>query len=165
MWSASTSGGIARGRGRRPGAFPAKGVACCRRLADSRDGATVVETALTLPLLLLALLGLFDFCRYAYTQATLTYAAGEATRFAVVREGRLTAAELRSYARARLHALDAADADVQSSTAADAGTGADAWEVTISYPFAFVTPVIFPGGITLSASARAFVVPPAPAGP
>lgn len=135
------------------------------RLARDQCGAAVAETALTFPLVAFALLGLIDFSRYAYTQAALTYAAGEAARYAVVREGQVSDASLRAYAAARLYALDADAAVIGSTSAPDPRTNANVWRVTITYPFRFVTPFLDGGNVDLSGRSSGFVLSPAQLAP
>jgi Flp pilus assembly protein TadG len=70
-----------------------------RRLADDR-GAAAVEFAIVLPVLLLILFGIIEFARAWNVKQTLTDAAREGTRVAVVAERQnLTQAELQDSVR------------------------------------------------------------------
>lgn len=72
----------------------------------AREGATAVEAAFVLPLLLLLLLGLVEFGRIAWTEAALDFAVQEAARCAVVRPGVCgTPAQTADYAAGRISAL------------------------------------------------------------
>ena len=75
-----------------------------RRLRDER-GAAIIETALTLPILLLVSVGIFEFGRAYETSQVLTNAAREGARVAVlpyaVSGG--PAARARSYKIGRAH--------------------------------------------------------------
>ena len=56
-----------------------------RSLAASEDGATLVETAISLSLLLAVLVGTFELCLALYSYHYVSYAAREASRYAIVR--------------------------------------------------------------------------------
>lgn len=51
---------------------------------DDQTGQSMVEFALTLPLFLLIVTGLFDLARAVWQENTLAYAAREGTRYAIV---------------------------------------------------------------------------------
>lgn len=51
---------------------------------DDQTGQSLVEFALTLPLFLLIVTGLFDLARAVWQENTLAYAAREGTRYAIV---------------------------------------------------------------------------------
>ncbi len=55
-----------------------------RRSGRDDRGQAVVEFALTLPVLLLIIFGLFDLARAVWQENTLAYAAREGTRYAIV---------------------------------------------------------------------------------
>lgn len=55
------------------------------RLARSETGATLVETAISLSILLCVLVGTFEMCLALYSYHYVSYAAREASRYAVVR--------------------------------------------------------------------------------
>ncbi len=55
-----------------------------RRRGPSRRGATVVETAVTLPLMLLFLWGIFEYSRYVMMLQVVNNAAREGCRYAVM---------------------------------------------------------------------------------
>lgn len=55
----------------------------CRRRATSRRGATVVEAALVLPIVLLFLFGIMEYGRYLFMLQMFTNAAREGCRYAV----------------------------------------------------------------------------------
>ena len=77
-----------------------------RRLCRDRRGGVAVETALLLPVLLLALLGTMEFGRMAWTQAALTYAVQETARCASVRPALCGTATLaQAFAAQRVAAL------------------------------------------------------------
>ena len=56
-----------------------------RLIAESEAGATLVETAISLALLLCVLVGTFEMCLALYSYHYVSYAAREASRYAVVR--------------------------------------------------------------------------------
>ena len=100
-------------------------------------GATAVEFALVLPLLLLLVFGIIDFGRALNAQVTLTEAAREGVRLAALGYSN---ADVESRAQAAAPDLSGVDVTVASSCQAGAGPAADA-EVNVSYSFSFVTPV------------------------
>lgn len=76
------------------------------RLAGCRRGAAAVEAAFILPLLLLLILGIFEFGRMAWTRSALDFAVQEAARCAVVRPGQCgTTAQIQAYAAAKVAAV------------------------------------------------------------
>lgn len=56
-----------------------------RRFAQSEAGATLVETAISLALLISALVGTFEMCLALYSYHYVSFAAREASRYAIVR--------------------------------------------------------------------------------
>jgi len=137
------------------------------RLRSAR-GTALMETALTLPLLLLVSVGIFEFGRAYQTWQILTNAAREGARVAVLPgssvsdvQSRVTAymqaGQLPDYASATI------SVDQGQSMSIGAGT-ASASLVTVQYPFSFI--VLNPlaqlvsrgstlgGALTLTASAE-----------
>lgn len=55
-----------------------------RFFASSESGQSLVEFALTLPIVLLVITGTFDVARAVWQENTLAYAAREGTRYAIV---------------------------------------------------------------------------------
>jgi Flp pilus assembly protein TadG len=98
-------------------------------------GATAVEFALLLPLLLLIVFGIIDFGRALNAQITLTQAAREGARLAA-----LGAPNVVSRTKAAATGLSGVTVSVTSTCPAHAGQGVDA-VVRASYSFSFVTPV------------------------
>ena len=58
-----------------------------RRLAASRDGSVILETALMLTILLMMLFGIIDLGRALFTSNNLVSAAREGARYAAVYQG------------------------------------------------------------------------------
>lgn len=106
-----------------------------RRPTDERDrGATAVEFALTLPILLLLVFGVVDFGRALFTQVTLTQAAREGARLAALDQPDVAA-------RTAAAATGVSPVGVAvTACPAGAGAGSDA-VVATSHDFTFVTPV------------------------
>jgi Flp pilus assembly protein TadG len=111
-------------------------------------GAALLETALTLPLILLVAVGIFEFGRAYQHWQVLTNAAREAARVAVLPGATTTTASARAtqYMTAgQLGNVGTATVSVTPATI-DLGGGvtAGASQVTISYPFKFAVlqPVI-----------------------
>ncbi len=113
--------------------------AFARRLGGER-GSALIETALTLPLLLLVSVAIFEFGRAFQTWEVLTNAAREGARVSVLPNS--TAADVTARTRAYLDAgqLTGASATVTVTAATipvGAGT-ASATRVTVNYPFRFM---------------------------
>ena len=122
-----------------PSASNRRGLA--RRLLGQR-GTALMETALTLPLLLLVSVGIFEFGRAYQTWQILTNAAREGARVAVLPNA--TVADVKSRVKAYVEGgqlIYCGDACVAVNQAADIDIGptkAKASIVTISYPFNFM---------------------------
>jgi Flp pilus assembly protein TadG len=118
----------------RPAALPTR--------ARGERGTALLETALTLPLLLLVAVGIFEFGRAYQTWQVLTNAAREGARIAVLPNYVAGSAEARVTAYMQAGQLsNAATATVIVNPAAtiSIGTGtATASLVTVNYPFQFM---------------------------
>ena len=125
------------------------------RLRDAR-GTTVAEMAIVLPLMLLLVMGIFDFSRLFYTRITLQHAVREAVRFAVTGNAStdpdgnpLTRIES---IRAKIldHAVNMdVDVDAIVVNPPDGGGPGDVVTVGTSFSYEMATPVLrpfFPGG-------------------
>jgi Flp pilus assembly protein TadG len=110
-----------------------------RQTATSRRdrGASAVEFALLLPVLLLLLFGIVDFGRAINAQITLTQAAREGARVAAL--GQSAASVQNRVTTAAAPLLSPVPATV-TTCPANAGPGVDA-VVSVSYAFSFATPV------------------------
>lgn len=112
------------------------------RLAKSQRGTALLETALTLPLLLAVAVGIFEFGRAYQTWQVLTNAAREGARVAVLPSASASAATTRAKAymeSGQLPNADSASVDVTTESI-DLGGGATAGasRVTVNYPFEFI---------------------------
>ncbi|HYT67375.1 MAG TPA: TadE/TadG family type IV pilus assembly protein [Vicinamibacterales bacterium] len=105
----------------------------------SQKGAALIEAAVTVPIILLISVGIFEFGRAYQTQQVLTNAAREGARLAVI-EG-TTDAEVRTRVRDYLKGgglKDLSDSQIPiSRTVALTGT-TTASSVEIDYPFEFM---------------------------
>ena len=112
--------------------------AATRAQISSERGAALLETALTLPIVLMICVGIFEFGRAYQTWQLLTNAAREGARVAVV--GGTTDLDIetavRTYMAAeRLGNAGTAPIAVNRKVALGSNTGT---EVTIQYPFSFI---------------------------
>jgi len=137
-----------------------------KRIRKDR-GAAIVEVALTLPLLLLVSVGIFEFGRAYQTWQVLTNAAREGARIAILPGSSDSGVRSRvvSYMQTgQLPEATNAGIDITHNAPIDTGMGtAMGSQVTISYPFSFIVlqPVarlVVPGGslgspIVMAASA------------
>jgi Flp pilus assembly protein TadG len=105
-------------------------------------GAALLETALTLPMVLLVAVGIFEFGRAYQTWQVLTNASREAARVAVLPGASLGTITQRARTYMESGQLPEADAATVSLTPVtlDLGGGvtAAASSVTVSYPFEFI---------------------------
>ena len=77
-----------------------------RSFRRDQSGSPAVEFAIIAPILVTMTMGLVEFARYGYTQSALNFAAQEATRYAIVRGGTITEAELEAVAADAMLFLD-----------------------------------------------------------
>jgi Flp pilus assembly protein TadG len=115
-----------------------------KRLRNQK-GAALLETAITLPLVLLVCVSIFEFGRAYQTWQVLTNAAREGARVAVLSES--TDAEVTSAVKAYMQGgqlPSAALANISVERMVPFATSNTASRVTISYPFKFtvLNPVI-----------------------
>ena len=114
----------------------------CKRLGGEQ-GTALLETAMTLPLLLLVSVGIFEFGRAFQTWQVLTNAAREGARLAVMPsqvaggvdarvKSYLTSGQLDNVANATVVVNPAATVDIGGGATATASL------VTVTYPFQFM---------------------------
>lgn len=112
------------------------------RKVRSEKGTALLETALTLPLLLAVAVGIFEFGRAYQTWQVLTNAAREGARVAVLPNSTAAAATTRAKAYMQSGQLPNAETATVAVTAETldlgGGTTAGASRVTVSYPFQFI---------------------------
>lgn len=115
---------------------------CTTRAMRSQKGAALLEAAITIPLLLLICVGIFEFGRAYQTWQVLTNAAREGARVAVLPDPTAGVAEqrVRDYMQAgQLTGWAGATVDVNRSASLDlSGRTVPASQVTIDYPFTFI---------------------------
>jgi len=116
-----------------------------RRLLACERGTALLETAMTLPLLLIVSVGIFEFGRAFQTWQVLTNAAREGARVAVLPNPAAGAAEARVRAYLTSGALAPAAITatrivVNPASTVDIGGGhtASSSVVTVNYPFDFM---------------------------
>jgi Flp pilus assembly protein TadG len=111
------------------------------RLANER-GQALLETAMTLPLVLFVAVGIFEFGRAYQTYQVLTNAAREGARVAVLPSGSLETVQSRvvGYLQSgELANASSATVNLNRNATVSVGTGtASASIVTVSYPFSFM---------------------------
>jgi Flp pilus assembly protein TadG len=108
------------------------------RLIKSERGAALLETAVTIPLILLISVAIFEFGRAYQTWQVLTNAAREGARIAVINgttDDQVRTAVRTYMSGGRLTNADTAPIDVQRNQALGDRSGS---AITISYPFNFI---------------------------
>jgi len=113
-----------------------------RRFFQNQRGSALLETALTLPLLLLVSVGIFEFGRAYQMEQVITNAAREGARLAVM-PGTTTSmvqARVQSYLSAgQVYKPETASIVLTPNVAIPIGTGtATGTRVTVNYPFSFM---------------------------
>lgn len=109
-------------------------------------GATMVETALMLPLLVLLIFGLVEFSRGYNAQVTVTHAAREGVRVLAI-TGDEVAAEIA--AKDAATSLDPADITV---SVVEPCVTAQPTKLSVSYPFTYDIPLFGTNTITLEST-------------
>ncbi len=125
-----------------------------------KRGSAGVEFALVLPIYLVILLTIIEGGRLAYSQAALYFAAQEATRFAIVREGNVSDEEIRQFASDRLIGLPENLAVVTVESPINPTVNTSEYTVQISYSFTPIIPYMANDTLTLSASSSGFIAFP-----
>ncbi|MFV0423587.1 TadE/TadG family type IV pilus assembly protein [Oleidesulfovibrio sp.] len=105
------------------------------RLRNSESGATLVETALVIPIFLVLMFGVIDLGRYFWAQHSVTYAANEAARMAVLAD--VTDSEVEDVATFHMRNWQQPHTTQVTETPAAAGAPATV-TVTVSMPFSFI---------------------------
>ena len=103
-------------------------------------GTALLEMAMTLPLLLLVAIGIFEFGRAFQTWEVLTNAAREGARIAVLPSSTAAVVQTRTkeYLNACALAGNSATVTVTPTTISIGGANASASKVTVTYPFQFM---------------------------
>jgi Flp pilus assembly protein TadG len=108
----------------------------------SERGAALIEAAVTIPMLLLVAVGIFEFGRAYQTWQILTNAAREGARIAVLSAPSSSLVEQRGreyMAAGQLSESGAATVDVNRSASFTVnGNPVSASQVSIDYPFSFI---------------------------
>ena len=138
-----------------------------RRLLAAEQGTALLETAMTLPLLLIVSVGIFEFGRAFQTQQVLTNAAREGARLAVMPGATDAAvkARVQSYLTSgQLPNTPGIVLNPTSTVSLGGGATANSSLVTVTYPFQFmvlqpVARLVLPsstlgGAFTLTATAE-----------
>ena len=112
------------------------------RLRNNERGAALIETAITIPMILLIAVGIFEFGRAYQTWQVLTNAAREGARMAVTPSSTVptTTALIRQYmADGQLRNSATANVVVNKTATINVnGTAVSASLVTVDYPFQFI---------------------------
>ena len=109
------------------------------RSRRSERGAALIEAAITVPIILLISVGIFEFGRAYQTQQVLTNAAREGARLAVLEgptDGDVRARVNNYLTGGGLTSL--LDANIQVNRVVPFTGGSTASQITITYPFTFM---------------------------
>jgi len=114
-----------------------------KRIREEK-GTALLEAAVTMPIILLISVGIFEFGRAYQTQQVLVNASREGARLAVIEGSSDTAVynRVNDYVKAGgLKALDPGDVDIKRSVAF-AGTTASSVAINYKFEFMVLNPVI-----------------------
>lgn len=154
------SGGKEGGCRRGASAWARAAPATLRRLIADRRGVSAVEFALIAPVFLAMTMGVIEFGRAAYTQGVISFAAEEATRYAVVNYS-ITEDEIRDLAEACLLGIDPSRINaIVAKGPVDPVDNTRTISVEISYNFEFLLPYLPADVITISGTSQGFLIPP-----
>ncbi|WP_085504922.1 TadE/TadG family type IV pilus assembly protein [Thalassobacillus devorans] len=123
-------------------------------MVRKEDGQSLVEFALVLPLLLLLVVGIFDFGRVLYTHLQMELVAQEAVRLGGLGLGDEA---IKSYAAERFHAGDVEKLNVTVTPSAAERSSGDYVKVTLTYPETLLQPLgnaSIPYTVTTSSTIR-----------
>ena len=108
------------------------------RLIRNQRGAALLETAITLPLILLVSVAIFEFGRAYQTWQVLTNAAREGARVAVINGTPVADIKAAVKKYAEIGGLTLTDAQISLDQGVALGGSWTGSQVTISYPFQFI---------------------------
>jgi Flp pilus assembly protein TadG len=121
------------------------------------DGITLVEFALTLPFLMLLLMGIFDLGSAVYINNTVALAAREGARQGIILSS--TDSDIRAQVRKTAQGLNLTDQQIQISPSPSRSPG-NTVMVRVVYNYTPLTPIIgniIGGGLQLSSQATMMV--------
>lgn len=109
-----------------------------KRLIRNERGAALIETAITIPIVLLIAVGIFEFGRAYQTWQVLTNAAREGARVAILADAtddRVTTAVQAYMTSGRLSNAASAQISINRNVPLTVGSAS---QITVSYPFSFI---------------------------
>ncbi|MEX0922992.1 MAG: TadE family protein [Rhodovibrionaceae bacterium] len=129
------------------------------RFREDIRGVVAAEFALSIPIILMLLMGLVEVGRIVYTQAALDFAAQEGTRYAIVRDGEVTTEEIEAYASSRmLGVVDDQMAVFAATAPVDPGTNTSLITIEVTFQYRPWFPLI--PGFNLTADSSGFLAFP-----
>lgn len=144
----------------RPAALRLSIVRAWRRLAGDRRGVSAVEFSLLAPALLGLIFGVIEVGRAAYTQGVVSFAAEEATRYAVVNYD-ISEEQVRDLTEDCLLGVDRNRINAIVVTGPiNPADNTRTISVEVSYNFQFLLPFLPMDSVTISGSSRGFLIPP-----
>lgn len=139
---------------------PAGALRGLRRLRDDCRGVSVVEFALLAPVFLGMVIGVIELGRAAYTQGVVSFAAEEATRYAVVNYA-ISEDEVRDLTESCLLGIDPSRINAIVVTGPiNPADNTRTISVEVSYDFQFLLPLMPDGVIPITGASRGFLIPP-----
>lgn len=109
-----------------------------KRFIKNQRGAALLETAITLPLILLVSVAIFEFGRAYQTWQVLTNAAREGARVSIINGTSVDDVKAAVKTYAEVGGLAVADEDINVNQFKPLGADWTSSEITVAYPFDFI---------------------------
>jgi Flp pilus assembly protein TadG len=109
-----------------------------KRLIKNQRGAALLETAITLPLILLVSVAIFEFGRAYQTWQVLTNAAREGARVSIINGTSVDQVKEAVKTYAQVGGLTVADEHINVNQSKPLGESWSSSEITVVYPFDFM---------------------------
>lgn len=134
-------------------------------MMHGQRGASMVETAITLALLLTIAFGIMEYGRVLYTYHAVSNAARLGTRYAIVRGSQCTAsgcpatnATVSTYVKSQTQLVDPAQLTVTTTwPASNCKAPGCPVKVTVSYAYSIVSPLLPAASFTMTSSSQMLI--------
>lgn len=144
-------------------------LAALRQGISREDGATLIEFALTLPLLFLFLFCFLELCLAFYTHSLISELAREGTRYAMVRGGscpnttsptcKATAAQVNAFVSALTYPSIAGGTMTVATTYSDSTEAVGSTvQVKVTYVFKITMPLVPNNAITMASTSKVYII-------
>ncbi|MCC3862233.1 TadE/TadG family type IV pilus assembly protein [Pseudemcibacter aquimaris] len=139
-----------------------------RKLRESENGAVAVEFAMVIPVTLALTFFFFELCRIVFLQNVLSYSAAQASRYAMVHFDNTSVdsdyldgleADIKTYAKRSMYLIDDnLISDFTITTADPDDEGRRNVDISISYSYSPMMPLLSELEVTMKGESKAFLV-------